>query len=97
MTITAASVHDSAAGTQLLTQVGQRHPIITKAWADSGYRTKAIEHAVYLGIDLEIAQRDPTTRGFHAQPRRWVIQRTLSGLTAAWPATTKPTPTAQPP
>ncbi|ANZ13822.1 insertion element transposase [Streptomyces noursei ATCC 11455] len=80
VTVTAASVHDSAAGTQLLTQVRQRHPTITKAWADNGYKTKAVEQAANLGIDLEIVQRDPTTRGFHVQPRRWVIERTLGWL-----------------
>ncbi|MFF5897224.1 transposase [Streptomyces argenteolus] len=41
---------------------------------------KAVEHAAQLGIDLEIVQRDPTTRGFHVQPRRWVIERTLGWL-----------------
>ncbi|MGW0885917.1 IS5 family transposase [Streptomyces sp. NPDC002671] len=75
--VTAASVHDSAAGTQLLTQVREHQPTITKAWADNGYKTKAVEAAAHLGIDLEIVQRDPATRGFHVQPRRWVIERTL--------------------
>ncbi|MGW3226298.1 transposase, partial [Streptomyces sp. NPDC001157] len=51
-----------------------------KAWADNGYKTKAVEHAAHLGIDLEIVQRDPTLRGFHVQPRRWVIERTLGWL-----------------
>ncbi|MEU4489103.1 transposase [Streptomyces purpurascens] len=78
--VTAASVHDSAVGTQLLTTVHERHPTITKAWADNGYKTKAVEHAARLSIDLEIVQRDPTTRGSHVQPRRWVIERTLGWL-----------------
>ncbi|MFJ6550657.1 IS5 family transposase [Streptomyces luteogriseus] len=78
--VTAASVHDSAAGTQLLTKIRERHPTITKAWGDNGYKTKAIEQAAHLGIDLEIVQRDPTTRGFRVQPRRWVIERTLGWL-----------------
>jgi transposase len=80
VTVTAASVHDSTAGTQLLADVAAHHPTITKAWADKGYKTKAVEHAAHLGIDLEIVQRDPTTRGFHVQPRRWVIERTLGWL-----------------
>ncbi|MFG3142702.1 MULTISPECIES: IS5 family transposase [unclassified Streptomyces] len=78
--VTAASVHDSAAGTQLMTKVAALHPTISKAWADNGYKTKAVEHAARHGIDLEIVQRDPTTRGFHVQPRRWVIERTLGWL-----------------
>jgi transposase len=80
VTVTAASVHDSAAGTHLLADIAARHPTITKAWADNGYKTKAVEHAAHLGIDLEIVQRDPTTRGFHVQPRRWVIERILGWL-----------------
>jgi transposase len=78
--VTAASVHDSAAGTQLLTRVREHHPTITKAWADNGYKTKAVEHAAEIGIDLEIVQRDPAVRGFRVQPRRWVIERTLGWL-----------------
>ncbi|GKQ35525.1 hypothetical protein ALMP_20680 [Streptomyces sp. A012304] len=78
--VTAASVHDSAAGTHLLSQVREHHPTITKAWADNGYKTKAVEHAAEIGIDLEIVQRDPALRGFRVQPRRWVIERTLGWL-----------------
>jgi transposase len=58
----------------------QRRAHRTKAWADNGYKTKAVEEAAHLGIDLQIVQRDPTTRGFHVQPRRWVIERTLGWL-----------------
>ncbi len=64
-----------------MTKVAALHPTVTKSWADNGYKTKAVEHAAQLGIDLEIVQRDPTTRGFHVQPRRWVIERTLGRLT----------------
>ncbi|BDM74775.1 hypothetical protein HEK616_82620 (plasmid) [Streptomyces nigrescens] len=78
--VTAASVHDSAAGTHLLAQVAEQHPAATKAWADNDYKTKAVEHAAQLGIDLEIVQRDPTVRGFRVQPRRWVVERTLGWL-----------------
>lgn len=63
-----------------MTKVAALHPTVTKAWADNGYKTKAVEHAAQLGIDLEIVQRDPTTRGFHVQPRRWGIERTLGWL-----------------
>ncbi len=55
-----ASVRDSAAGTHLLAHVAACHPTITKAWADNGYKTKAVAHAAHLGIDL-VVQRDPRT------------------------------------
>lgn len=75
--VTAAGIHDSAAGTQLLTKVAEHHPTVIKAWADNGYKTKTVAQR---GIDLQIVQRDPTTRGFQGQPRRWVIERTLGWL-----------------
>ena len=40
--VTAASVSDNEAGKQLLTQLATDHPTITKAWVDTGYKTKAI-------------------------------------------------------
>ena len=75
--VTAASVQDNAAGRQLLTAVAAEHPAIAKAWADMGYKTAVVEHGATLGIDVEIVRRDPTTRGFVVQPRRWVVERTL--------------------
>jgi transposase len=78
--VTAANVSDSAAGLPLLTQVAADHPAITKAWADSAYRTKVIEGSAALGIDVEVVRRDPATRGFAALPRRWVAERTLGWL-----------------
>ncbi|MFD5717219.1 IS5 family transposase [Streptomyces sp. NPDC127036] len=78
--VTPASVHDSAAGTQLLTQIRDRHPTITKAWADNDYKTKAVEHAAEIGIDLEIVQRNPTVCGFHVQPRRSAAMIQLAAI-----------------
>ncbi|MGW0874222.1 IS5 family transposase [Streptomyces sp. NPDC002740] len=62
--VTAASVQDSIAGTQLLDQVAAEHPGIRKVWVDGGYRQYLVEHASTLGIDMEITQRKPGTRGF---------------------------------
>jgi transposase len=75
--VTAASVPDGTAGMQLLTGVAAAHPTITKAWADTAYRTKVIDHAATQGIDLEPVRRDPATKGFVPLPRRWVVERTF--------------------
>lgn len=53
---------------------------MTKAWADTGYRTKAIDHGARLGIDVEVIQRDPGVKGFKVIPRRWVVEWTFG-----WP------------
>ena len=78
--VTAASVPDGTAGTKLLTGVAATHPTISKAWADTAYRTKAIDHAATPGIDLETIRRDPTSKGFVPLPRRWVVERTFDRL-----------------
>ena len=77
MLVTAASVQDNVAGQHLLTAVATHHPTVRKAWADMGYKIAVIEHGAALGIDIEIVRRNPATRGFAIQPRRWVVERSL--------------------
>ncbi|MFC9397227.1 IS5 family transposase [Streptomyces sp. NPDC057027] len=78
--VTAASVQDGTAGRHLLTQIASDHPTVTKAWAGMGYKNAVVEHGAALGIDVDIVRRDPATKGFVVQPRRWVVERTLGWL-----------------
>jgi transposase len=78
--VTAASVQDSVAGTRLLDQVAAEHPAIHRVWVDGGYRRHLVEHAATLGIDMEITQRTPGTRGFTPIPKRWAVERTYGWL-----------------
>ncbi|MEU2763259.1 IS5 family transposase [Streptomyces sp. NPDC006854] len=78
--VTAASVSDNAGGIRLLSNIAEGNPRVTKAWADSGYRTKAIDHGARLGIDVEVTRRDPAQKGFRVIPRRWVVERTFGWL-----------------
>ncbi|MFH9953740.1 IS5 family transposase [Streptomyces roseolus] len=77
--VTAASVHDSTGGKQVLTELATAHPSVTKVWADGGYQTGVIQHGARLGIDVEVVQR-PKEKGFHPLPKRWVIERTFGWL-----------------
>ncbi|GIH29835.1 DDE transposase [Acrocarpospora phusangensis] len=78
--VTAASVQDSIAGTTLIDRIAIGHPTISTAWADGGYRHHLVEHAATVGINLQIVQRPPATRGFTPLPRRWTIERTFGWL-----------------
>ena len=78
--VTAASVSDNVGGIRLLSNIAEGHPRVKKAWADSGYRTKAIDHGARLGIDVEVTHRDPAQKGFKVIPRRWVVERTFGWL-----------------
>ncbi|NEA21950.1 IS5 family transposase [Actinomadura bangladeshensis] len=75
--VTAASVQDSVAGTTLIDQIATHHPSVRTTWVDGGYRQHLVEHAATRGIDMQIVQREPRTRGFTPLPRRWVVERTL--------------------
>ncbi|WP_369275621.1 IS5 family transposase [Streptomyces sp. R11] len=78
--VTAAGVQDSTAGRPLLEQAATDHPSLRKVWVDGGYRKHSVDHAATLGIDLEIVQRAPGTRGFAPIPKRWTVERTYGWL-----------------
>lgn len=78
--VTAANISDNVGGIHLLSEIAEANPRVTKAWADTGYRTKAIDHGAALGIDVAIARRDPGEKGFKVIPRRWVVERTFGWL-----------------
>lgn len=78
--VTAANVSDNVGGIQVLSSTAADHPRVTKAWADTGYRTKVIDHGARLGIDVEVTRRDPAHKGFKVIPWRWVVERTFGWL-----------------
>ena len=57
-----------------------RFPVVELAVADQGYQgTKAAGAVAGTGSwRLEIARRDPGTKGFAALAKRWIVERTLS-------------------
>ncbi|CAM5701056.1 hypothetical protein SANTM175S_05997 [Streptomyces antimycoticus] len=57
-------------------EVATDHPRLRHAWVDGGDRKHFVEHAATLGIDLEITQCTPGTRGFTPIPKRWAVERT---------------------
>jgi transposase len=80
VTITAAGLTENAIGIQLLDQVKNTYPTISKAWADSGFKNATVEHAATIGIDVEVVPRKSSTPGFHVLKRRWVVERTFGWL-----------------
>ena len=78
--VTAASVQDSVAGTQLIDRVATTHASIRKVWVDGGYPRHFVEHAATLGIDMEIVQRTPGASGCTPIPKRWTVERTYGWL-----------------
>ncbi|GGS27143.1 hypothetical protein GCM10010269_77190 [Streptomyces humidus] len=65
MTVTAASLSENALGIRLLDQAKNTYPTIAKNWVDTGFKKAVVEHGAKLGIDVEIVDKNPGTRGFH--------------------------------
>jgi transposase len=78
--VVAASTHDNAIGVALLDKVVASAPTVAKVWVDAGFKETVVEHGARLGIDVEIVQREPGTKGFSPQPKRWVVEQTLGTL-----------------
>ena len=58
-------------------------PRLKKIWADAAYQGKELADWCRLqgdGWELEIVEREPGTRGFAVQPRRWVVERSLAWI-----------------
>lgn len=77
--ITPASRQDRDGGVQLCDEVQQQFVRIKKIWADSSYRGELVEYVpLWCRFVLEIVKRPSSQRGFQVQPKRWIVERTLS-------------------
>lgn len=77
--VTAASVHDTAGGRDLVKQLADGFPKVTKAWVDSGYKKSVIEAGMAEDIDVEVVVKDLAVKGF-APNVRWPVERTFGWL-----------------
>jgi transposase len=78
--VTAASVHDTVAGRQVVDQLAAGRPQVATAWVDSGYKRSVIDRGATYNIDVQVVVKDPGQRGFKPQPKRWAIERTFGWL-----------------
>jgi transposase len=79
--LTPADVPDTVGARTLLGGLAYFVPRLKKIWADAAYRGKELADWCQQqgdGCVLEIVEREPGTKGFHVQPRRWVVERTQS-------------------
>lgn len=79
--VTSASIQDRDGGGELCDEVQQQFMRIKKIWADSSYRGELVEYVqLWCRFVLEIVKRPAEQRGFQVQPKRWIVERTLSWL-----------------
>jgi putative transposase len=80
--VTPADVHDTVGARKLLGGLAYCVPRLKRIWADAAYRGKELADWCQQrgGWELEIIEREPGTRGFSVQPRRWVVERRFAWL-----------------
>ena len=81
--VTAANVQDRDGGRRVLDRAKTVMPSIATVWADGGYAGKLVVFAqALLRITVEIVRKKDGQRAFEVLPRRWVVERTLSWISA---------------
>lgn len=78
--VTAANVHDTVAGRQMVEQVAAQRPRVTTVWVDASYKRTVIEAGAKHGITVEVVNKEPGQKGFKPLPKRWAIERTNGWL-----------------
>jgi len=83
--VTPASVQDRDGAVEVLSVLAHTFPQIRLIWADSAYAGKLTQWVSGLRqrmrIALEIVRRSDQQRGFQAQRKRWIVERTFGWLT----------------
>lgn len=81
VSVTAASVQDSDEGQSLLIDLAHRCQRIRRVFADQGYKAWLVAWvARWLSFALEIVVKPADQVGFHVQPKRWLVERSLAWL-----------------
>ncbi len=75
--VTAANVHDGAAGSALFNFVFDKLKNTKCIFADGTYGGKFRETVEKQGIKLEIAAKPESTKGFVPVKKRWAVERTF--------------------
>jgi putative transposase len=71
--VTPADVHDTVGARKVLGGLAYFVPRLKKIWADAAYRGQELADWCQQqgGWELEIVEREPGSRCFSVQPRRW--------------------------
>ena len=81
--VTTAAVQDRDGGRRILDKAKMAMPSLAHVWADGGYAGKLVTFAsTFCRIAVQIVKKPAGQNGFAPLPRRWVVERTLSWITA---------------
>ena len=79
-TVHSAGIQDPVGARLVIPKLLGKVPRLKKILADQIYRGTLSLGVRLLGWELEIVTREPGTKGFTVQPKRWVVERTFAWL-----------------
>jgi transposase len=80
--VLAADVSDRDGALLLLAAYHARYPELHQIWGDSHYGGDlGTETQAQYGITVTVVQRPAEPQGFTPLPRRWIVERSLAGMT----------------
>lgn len=81
LVVHAANVADCVGAKQVINHAGEQTGRLQKVWCDGGYEGKLEDWATqHTHFTVEVVQREPGRRGWHVQPKRWIVERTFAWL-----------------
>jgi transposase len=81
--VTAADVQDRDGGVLLLATLFGQFPFLHKLFADSAYAGPVFRNGAASSmhsLTVEIVKRGDHAKGFVAEPKRWIVERSIAWL-----------------
>lgn len=76
-----AGVQDRDGACLVLERLHDRARALQKIWADGAYAGRLLRWAhAFGGWTVEVVRKKEGQKGFHALPRRWVVERTFAWI-----------------
>lgn len=80
LTVTPASVQDWDGAREVLLRAKSAVPRLRRVFADAAYAAVVFWACWFAGVVLFLVHKQPGQKGFAAQPKRWIVERTFGWL-----------------
>ena len=80
LTVTPASVQDWDGAKEVILRASRSAPRLVRVYADAAYKAADFWAYWFARVILLLVRKDPEQKGFVAQPKRWIVERTFGWL-----------------
>jgi transposase len=80
LTVTPASVQDRDGAREVLLRAKLAVPRLRRVFADAAYAAVVFWACRFARVIVFLVRKEPGQKGFVAQPKRWIVERTFGWL-----------------